>query len=120
MAWRSSGKSNEHLVDNLKGHNVIETEDVAAAMKAVDRADFCQSSPYQDSPQSIGYGVTISAPHMVSFMSLMYLGLTCALPVTSIVPVHGEPVITIKIILFPACLRPPNASGPARARQEGP
>jgi len=33
-------------------------------MKAVDRADYCKNSPYQDSPQGIGYGVTISAPHM--------------------------------------------------------
>ena len=36
-------------------------------MKTVDRGDFTQKSghAYQDSPQLIGYGVTISAPHMV-------------------------------------------------------
>jgi protein-L-isoaspartate(D-aspartate) O-methyltransferase len=30
----------------------------------VDRAHYAPSSPYSDSPQSIGYGATISAPHM--------------------------------------------------------
>lgn len=30
----------------------------------VDRAHYAPSSPYQDSPQPIGYGATISAPHM--------------------------------------------------------
>ena len=34
------------------------------AMQAVDRGNFVDSNPYQDSPQSIGYRVTISAPHM--------------------------------------------------------
>ncbi|KAH7730042.1 L-isoaspartate [Aphelenchoides avenae] len=33
-------------------------------MKAVDRGDFTQHNPYEDCPQSIGYGATISAPHM--------------------------------------------------------
>merc|ERR1712037_292777 len=64
MAWRSSGSSNADLVNNLKSHGIIENDSVASAMKAVDRADYCKNSPYQDSPQGIGYGVTISAPHM--------------------------------------------------------
>lgn len=34
-------------------------------MSMVDRGHFINYSPYEDSPQSIGYGVTISAPHMV-------------------------------------------------------
>ena len=36
-------------------------------MKTVDRSDFTQKigHAYEDSPQLIGYGVTISAPHMV-------------------------------------------------------
>jgi len=33
-------------------------------MKTIDRADFTAVNPYFDSPQSIGYNVTISAPHM--------------------------------------------------------
>lgn len=35
-------------------------------MKQVDRGNYVTSSAYMDAPQSIGYGVTISAPHMVS------------------------------------------------------
>lgn len=34
------------------------------AMVVVDRADFCPSHPYEDSPQPIGFNATISAPHM--------------------------------------------------------
>ena len=34
-------------------------------MHAVDRKHYAKGSPYQDAPQGIGYGVTISAPHMV-------------------------------------------------------
>lgn len=33
-------------------------------MKSVDRGDFCPRSPYSDSPKDIGFGATISAPHM--------------------------------------------------------
>lgn len=33
-------------------------------MMAVDRGLFSKNNPYMDSPQSIGYAVTISAPHM--------------------------------------------------------
>uniref|UniRef100_A0A915IQH3 protein-L-isoaspartate(D-aspartate) O-methyltransferase n=1 Tax=Romanomermis culicivorax TaxID=13658 RepID=A0A915IQH3_ROMCU len=33
-------------------------------MTAVDRANYCPHNPYHDNPQSIGYGATISAPHM--------------------------------------------------------
>ncbi|CAD5118774.1 DgyrCDS7452 [Dimorphilus gyrociliatus] len=33
-------------------------------MISVDRANFCKNKPYVDSPQGIGYAVTISAPHM--------------------------------------------------------
>ncbi|KAI8075067.1 protein-L-isoaspartate O-methyltransferase [Gongronella butleri] len=41
-------------------------------MEAVDRGDYCRFAPYQDSPQSIGFGVTISAPHMHGY-ALDYL-----------------------------------------------
>ena len=36
-------------------------------MKAVDRGKFCKYNAYMDSPQGIGYSVTISAPHMVIY-----------------------------------------------------
>lgn len=64
MAWRSSGASNEALIDNLHSHGLITSPRVLGAMKAVDRAHYAPYAPYQDSPQSIGYKATISAPHM--------------------------------------------------------
>lgn len=36
-------------------------------MLAVDRKFFASYEPYSDTPQSIGYGVTISAPHMHAY-----------------------------------------------------
>ena len=41
-------------------------------MLAVDRKYFCPKGPYYDSPCSIGYGATISAPHMHAY-ALEYL-----------------------------------------------
>lgn len=49
------------LVEN----DILKTQRVIDAMKKVDRANFCKFNPYNDSPQTIGYSVTISAPHMV-------------------------------------------------------
>ena len=46
-------------------NGIIKHPSVAAAMKAIDRGFYSRHNPYQDSPQSIGYAVTISAPHMV-------------------------------------------------------
>ena len=54
-----SGTSNVHLIDTLRRHGVIRDDDVADVMKRVDRADFCLHQPYVDSPQCIGYNVTI-------------------------------------------------------------
>ncbi|PVU97349.1 hypothetical protein BB559_002065 [Furculomyces boomerangus] len=71
MAWRCSGSSNEELIDNLKDSGIISNERVISAMKSVDRK-YYTSSPYIDSPQSIGYGATISAPHMHGY-ALEYL-----------------------------------------------
>jgi protein-L-isoaspartate O-methyltransferase len=34
-------------------------------MLDVDRGQYAKANQYADSPQSIGYAVTISAPHMV-------------------------------------------------------
>lgn len=33
-------------------------------MLKVDRGHYARNNPYMDAPQGIGYGVTISAPHM--------------------------------------------------------
>ncbi|KAJ1964859.1 hypothetical protein GGI12_001158 [Dipsacomyces acuminosporus] len=72
MAWRCSGQTNSELVDNLVEAGIIKTDSVISAMRSVDRAHFAESNPYEDSPQYIGYGVTISAPHMHGY-ALEYL-----------------------------------------------
>eukprot|EP00811_Abedinium_folium_P005798 NODE_15335_length_1055_cov_6.058190.p1 GENE.NODE_15335_length_1055_cov_6.058190~~NODE_15335_length_1055_cov_6.058190.p1 ORF type:complete len:279 (-),score=84.43 NODE_15335_length_1055_cov_6.058190:218-934(-) len=66
MAWRSSGTSNDSLVDNLRAGGCFKHGRVEAAMRRLDRASYVRdtSSAYEDCPQPIGHGVTISAPHM--------------------------------------------------------
>lgn len=64
MAWRSHGKNNAELVRNLKTNGIIQSDVVEQAMLSVDRANYCKNNSYMDAPQSIGFGVTISAPHM--------------------------------------------------------
>ena len=55
----------EYLLKSLKNSGVLTSNTVYDAMKQVDRADFTSSSyAYADSPQSISYNATISAPHM--------------------------------------------------------
>jgi protein-L-isoaspartate(D-aspartate) O-methyltransferase len=61
--------SNDGLINDLVSEGVIRHQDVGAAMRKVDRAAFCPKDlpnryVYQDSPLPIGYGETISAPHM--------------------------------------------------------
>ncbi len=64
MAWRSSGTSNETLVENLWRNRLITQPAVKEAFLRVDRAHYAPSAPYEDRPQSIGHSATISAPHM--------------------------------------------------------
>ncbi|RIA92053.1 O-methyltransferase [Glomus cerebriforme] len=64
MAWYCSANNNDGLVNNLKSARIIKSEKVEKAMKAVDRKNYVSQSPYKDSPQQIGFGATISAPHM--------------------------------------------------------
>lgn len=54
------------LIRNLQSSNLIKSPRVAAAMNSVDRAHYVprKDEAYQDSPASIGFGATISAPHM--------------------------------------------------------
>ncbi|KIY45833.1 protein-L-isoaspartate O-methyltransferase [Fistulina hepatica ATCC 64428] len=65
MAWRCSSRTNAGLIANLKSHGIIQSERV----EAVDRANYVQdvSTAYEDCPQPIGYGATISAPHMHAY-----------------------------------------------------
>ena len=64
MEWRSHGRDNDDLISQLKNYGIIKSGEVEKAMRNVDRGNYCSRSPYQDSPQPIGFGVTISAPHM--------------------------------------------------------
>lgn len=47
------------------GNGIIKTPSVEECMRAVDRGHYSKNNPYTDSPQGIGFAVTISAPHMV-------------------------------------------------------
>ncbi|KAK9507429.1 hypothetical protein O3M35_007283 [Rhynocoris fuscipes] len=64
MAWISHSSNQFELVQHLKQSNVIKSEEVERVMKKVDRGQYVSYNPYADVPQGIGYGVTISAPHM--------------------------------------------------------
>ncbi|KAK5707445.1 hypothetical protein LTR17_020682 [Elasticomyces elasticus] len=64
MAWRSSGATNEALIENLARNGLIKQDRVKKAMLGVDRAHYAPYAPYEDSPQTIGHRATISAPHM--------------------------------------------------------
>ncbi|KAG0274258.1 hypothetical protein BGZ95_009958 [Linnemannia exigua] len=64
MAWRCSGVSNPDLINRMVQAKLISNSSVQAAMLAVDRGHFSRFKPYEDSPQTIGYNSTISAPHM--------------------------------------------------------
>ncbi|XP_051942193.1 l-isoaspartyl protein carboxyl methyltransferase, like isoform X2 [Hippocampus zosterae] len=64
MGWMSSGKTHQELITRLRDHGVIHSDRVFSAMLATDRAIYSRDYPYADSPQSIGFRATISAPHM--------------------------------------------------------
>lgn len=50
-------------------YGVIKSRKVKELMTETDRKHYCTNKPYVDAPQSIGNGVTISAPHMVCLNS---------------------------------------------------
>lgn len=61
---RCSAVSNQLLVSNLRKAGIIRTDAVENAMRSVDRGNYSFTDPYQDAPQPILHGATISAPHM--------------------------------------------------------
>ncbi|CAI4211691.1 unnamed protein product [Parascedosporium putredinis] len=64
MAWRSTGTSNEELVENMWRNKLMTDSRVKSVFLKVDRAHYAPAKAYVDAPQTIGYGATISAPHM--------------------------------------------------------
>jgi len=67
-AWQSSGRSNRELISNLYRNGIIKSPTVQKAMESVDRRNYVpaeyERDTYKDAPVPIGYGATISAPHM--------------------------------------------------------
>ena len=63
----------EKLVESLIKQEILRTPEVIKAMRAVPRAKFlpadAQAYSTVDSPLPIGFGQTISAPHMVAIMN---------------------------------------------------
>ncbi|XP_059289336.1 protein-L-isoaspartate O-methyltransferase 1-like [Lycium ferocissimum] len=65
--WSGSGVNrNKGMIKQLQRYGVIKSQKVTEIMEAVDRGLFVpEGTPaYVDSPMSIGYNATISAPHM--------------------------------------------------------
>jgi len=68
--WATTMSSQDKLVDQLVAEGVVKHKDVDRVLRAVDRGFFCRDDNlprhycYQDTPLPIGYGETISAPHM--------------------------------------------------------
>jgi len=60
----SHNETPDSLFEGLRRANALRTQRVEEAMRAVNRAHYIRHNPWTDSPQSIGHGQTISAPHM--------------------------------------------------------
>jgi protein-L-isoaspartate(D-aspartate) O-methyltransferase len=70
---RDFSELRKHLIEYLKREGIIKTREVMEAMLAVPREEFVpeelKDEAYMDYPLPIGYGKTISAPHMVAIMN---------------------------------------------------
>ena len=56
-----------NLLQLSAANGIIKSKAVEEVMLKVDRGKYAKFNPYMDAPQGIGYGVTISAPHMVRY-----------------------------------------------------
>lgn len=57
-------ENHKNLIETLKDNGNVQSKQVESAMLAVNREYFCTDDPHSDMAQKIGYGSTISAPHM--------------------------------------------------------
>lgn len=68
-------KTNGELIEHLIGCGYLKTEKVIEAFRKTDRKLFVperyRDYAYYDQPLSIGFGQTVSAPHMVGIMSTL-------------------------------------------------
>jgi len=64
--WMAAARSNKDLLDQLKKYNVVQSKRVEVAMRQTDRGHYSKikEEAYNDTPHPIGWGATISAPHM--------------------------------------------------------
>jgi len=73
MKVRDFRERRRELVEELVRGGILKNEKVIKAMLAVPREEFVPANyrdyAYNDSPLPIGYGQTISAPHMVAIMT---------------------------------------------------
>ncbi|RPD69459.1 Pcmt1-prov protein [Lentinus tigrinus ALCF2SS1-7] len=69
MAWRCTGSTNAELIQNMAKAGIITSDRVVEAMTKVNRVHYVPHAyaAYEDSPQPIGHGATISAPHMHAY-----------------------------------------------------
>mmetsp|Transcript_11878 Transcript_11878/g.21955 ORF Transcript_11878/g.21955 Transcript_11878/m.21955 type:complete len:329 (+) Transcript_11878:89-1075(+) len=65
-AWMCHGKTHKEMVDKLALAGIVKASINKQALLSVDRRNYVlnEDYAYADSPQPIGYGATISAPHM--------------------------------------------------------
>jgi len=67
-AWACHGRTQRDMVDKLASANIITHKVIRDCMNQVDRLNYIAhtnpNTAYDDTPQTIGYGATISAPHM--------------------------------------------------------
>lgn len=63
-AWHCHGRNQRDLVDRLMQAGIVQSPAVRDVLRLVDRQYYTDQQPYMDAPQGIGYGQTISAPHM--------------------------------------------------------
>jgi protein-L-isoaspartate(D-aspartate) O-methyltransferase len=82
-AWSCHGRNQQDMVYRLHQAGIIRSEEVYRVMSMVDRKNYFPSTSsgssinnnnnnanyyYEDAPNSIGYGQTISAPHMHAYV----------------------------------------------------
>lgn len=70
-------------------------------MTTVDRGNYVTHNPYMDAPQGIGYGVTISAPHMVCTLVLMCSKFEIALGYCSLIMFESLHTVIYSCCCFP-------------------
>jgi protein-L-isoaspartate(D-aspartate) O-methyltransferase len=66
MAWKCGGGSNAALIENMWKARLLTNSDIRTVLLAQDRKCYTKqgAAAYEDSPQQIGWNITISAPHM--------------------------------------------------------